>query len=88
MNIKVRSKFNKQIKSIQDTKLKLKILSIIEDLEQKNSLDQIRSVKKMKGSENAFRIKLGNYRIGFFEEEDYIEIVVFAHRKDIYRLFP
>jgi len=88
MNVKVRGKFNKQIKSIKDTKLKLKILSIIEDLEKENSLDQIRNVKKMKGSENAFRIKLGNYRIGFFEEEDYIELAVFAHRKDIYRFFP
>ena len=88
MNIKVRSKFNKQIKSIQDTKLKLKILSIIEELEQKNSLDQIKNVKKMKGSDNAFRIKLGNYRIGIFDEKEYIELAVFAHRKDIYRLFP
>jgi len=88
MNIKVRSKFNKQIKSIQDTKLKLKILSIIEELEQKNSLDQIRNIKKLKGSENAFSIKIGNYRLGFFDEEECIELAVFAHRKDIYRLFP
>ena len=34
------------------------------------------------------RSKIGNYRLGFFDEEEYIELAVFAHRKDIYRLFP
>ncbi|MCD4745544.1 MAG: hypothetical protein K8R58_04540 [Bacteroidales bacterium] len=88
MNIKVRSKFNKQIKSVKDKKLKLKILYIIEELEEKNSIKQIKNVKKIKGSENAFRIKLGDYRIGFFDEKKFIELAAFAHRKDIYRFFP
>ena len=42
----------------------------------------------MEGFKNAYRIKIGDYRIGVFIEEDTIEFVRFVHRKDIYKKFP
>ncbi len=50
---------------------------------------EISNIKKMKGKMfNAYRIKIGNYRIGIFYVDGMIELTRFMHRKDIYRYFP
>jgi mRNA interferase RelE/StbE len=45
--------------------------------------------RKIEGAENAYRIRLGDYRIVYEIDEDKKQIIVFAvgHRKDIYRDF-
>lgn len=43
---------------------------------------------KLEGYKIAYRIKLGDYRIGVFIEDETIEFVRFVHRKDIYKKFP
>lgn len=42
---------------------------------------------KLSGSENAFRIRVGDYRILYevFEEVLIVEVIRVAHRKDVYR---
>ena len=42
----------------------------------------------MTGFPNAFRIRLGNYRIGIVRNGVAIEFVRFLDRKDIYKYFP
>ena len=42
----------------------------------------------MEGAENAYRIRVGRFRIGFFLEGDAIEFVRCLPRKDAYRHFP
>jgi mRNA interferase RelE/StbE len=44
--------------------------------------------KKLKGSTNAYRIRLGEYRIGFVFEDDHIDFVRFLHRSKVYDVFP
>jgi len=34
-----------------------------------NNIDEIKNIKKLKGEYNAYRIRIGNYRIGVFFEE-------------------
>ncbi|GAI91672.1 unnamed protein product, partial [marine sediment metagenome] len=43
--------------------------------------------KKLKGSENDYRIRIGNYRIVYsiYNEILTIEVIKISHRKDIYR---
>ena len=53
----------------------------------KTTID-INQLKKLKGYKSAFRIKVGDYRIGLFIENDVIEFARILHRKDIYNLFP
>jgi mRNA interferase RelE/StbE len=43
---------------------------------------------KMEGAKNAFRIRSGNYRIGFYLEGDTIVFSPVLDRKEIYRYFP
>ena len=43
----------------------------------------------MKGFKNFYRIKSGDYRLGFeLINNDTIYFIAFAHRKDIYKKFP
>jgi len=48
----------------------------------------IPSIKKLKGHSSAYRIRIGDYRIGVYVENSTIEFVRVVHRKDIYKFFP
>ena len=52
------------------------------------SITEIRNLKKIKGHKDAYRIKLGDYRIGIFIKEDTITFSRVLHRKEVYRYFP
>lgn len=45
-------------------------------------------VKSIKGFKEYYRIRLGDYRIGFKKENDCVVFMRVKHRKDIYKLFP
>ena len=43
--------------------------------------------KKLKGEENAWRIRIGNWRVVYTIEDEIltIEVIKVAHRKDVYK---
>ena len=89
MKIKIRKHFGKDIDKISNKKLLQKIIKIINEIEKSNDILDINNIKKMKGKvNNAYRIKIDNYRIGIFYVDEIIELTRFLHRKDIYRYFP
>lgn len=45
-------------------------------------------IKSIQGFKNYYRIKLGNYRIGFKKENENMIFIRILHRKDIYKNFP
>ncbi|HET6557742.1 MAG TPA: type II toxin-antitoxin system RelE/ParE family toxin [Prolixibacteraceae bacterium] len=64
------------------------IITSIKNVEEANSVRVIKNFKKLKGYKNVYRIKVGDYRIGVFMENDVVEFARIVHRKDIYRVFP
>ncbi|MDO8929235.1 MAG: type II toxin-antitoxin system RelE/ParE family toxin [Bacteroidota bacterium] len=64
------------------------INSSIINVEEAVSVREITNLKKLTGYKNAYRIKIGNYRIGVFIENNIVEFARVIHRKDIYRVFP
>ena len=46
------------------------------------------NLKKLKGDDNAYRLRVGDYRIGFYFDGDTVTFARVLHRKDIYRYFP
>ena len=80
--------FNKDIAQITNRSLARKVETVLHKLENANNISQIASIKKLEGAANAFRIRVGDYRIGFFLEGNTIRLMIFAHRKEIYRYFP
>jgi mRNA interferase RelE/StbE len=64
-------------------------MSAIEKMEDAGKLDDLSNVKKLTGFTNYYRIKLGDYRLGFEKiDHETIRLLQFAHRKDIYNIFP
>ncbi len=46
------------------------------------------NTKKMRGDKNFYRIRIGDYRIGFQYIDNKIIFHRILHRKDIYKYFP
>jgi len=66
----------------------LQIRQVIEEVENITNHQGIGKLKKMTGSENFYRIKVSDYRIGIIIEANEVAFVRCLHRSDIYRLFP
>ncbi|WP_417909752.1 type II toxin-antitoxin system RelE family toxin [Candidatus Electronema sp. PJ] len=45
-------------------------------------------MKKLKGYDTFYRVRIGDYRIGLKLAEDGLIFVRCLHRKEIYRYFP
>ena len=45
-------------------------------------------IKLIRGFKNYFRIRIGDYRIGFKKEDQSVVFMRVKHRKDIYKNFP
>jgi mRNA interferase RelE/StbE len=88
MKVTATTSFNKDISSITDAQLARRIESIIRKLEAAQTLTEISGIKKMAGAQNAYRIRIGDYRLGFFLISKTIQLTIFAHRKEIYKNFP
>jgi mRNA interferase RelE/StbE len=88
MKVKFRERFEKDLKKISDQKILLQIKIVILDTEKADNISQISNFKKLKGHKTAYRIKLGDYRIGVYKNDQVIEFTRVLHRKDIYKYFP
>jgi len=77
----------KDVNKIKNDKLKSKLLDVVNDLKLAESLSEIKNVKSMSGHSDAYRIRIGDYRLGIYYYEDRVTIARFVKRKDIYKLF-
>ena len=65
-----------------------RVKDIIERVEQAEQLQDIGQFKKLKGGENYYRIRVGEYRIGLTVAGAVVTFVRCLSRKEIYRYFP
>jgi mRNA interferase RelE/StbE len=88
MKIIYERSFLKDIQKISDKNLLDKIDIMIESVKKATEINEIKNIKKLKGHTTAYRMRLGDYRLGFFLENNALIFTRFLHRKEIYRLFP
>lgn len=88
MELEFRDSFLKDVKHVKEKRVKKKIVGMVTDARAALSLSDIRNVKKMEGSENYYRIRIGEYRIGIKLQDKTLVFLRCLHRKDIYRYFP
>lgn len=88
MKVEFRKSFEKDLAKIRDQDLLLKIKAVIEEVEHAESLLDIGSVKKLKAEGSYYRVRVGDYRIGFTEDEGVITFIRVLHRREMYRYFP
>jgi len=82
------SQFEKDIDKIRMQSTKDDIADAVEQVEQADGSSSVVNLKKLKGFKTAYRIRVGDYRIGLFISDDTVEFARVVHRKDIYKVFP
>ena len=80
--------FSKDLDGISLKSVKLSLKRVIERMEITDALSKIPNTKKLQGHKTAYRTRIGDYRLGFFFEDEVIFLARFVHRKYIYKLFP
>lgn len=80
--------FKKDLKKINDKTLKKKVKELILNLEDADTLYDVENIIKMTGFNISYRVKIDNYRVGFYSSNSTIELARFVKREDIYKVFP
>ena len=88
MKIEFLKRFSKDIDDLTVKSVKSALKKVIESIENADTLTEIPKTKKLQGPNTAYRIRVGDFRLGFFYENKTIILARFVNRKDIYKLFP
>lgn len=73
MKVEFLEEFSKDLDDIRVPFVKKAIERVILEAESANSIHQMRNVKKMSGLRIAYRIRIGDYRIGVYYEKGVIQ---------------
>lgn len=88
MKIQVNKTFLKELATLP-AKDRIRIEKFLfEKVETFKRLNQIPNIGKLKGYQNYFKIRFGNYRAGLRFENNTLFFERILHRKDIYKFFP
>lgn len=89
MKVRFDKSFYKDLSRISDKSVAIEVSEIIAEIETATTFSGIRNLKKLKGYKNAFRLRLGDYRIGILIiEQNTVDFIRILSRKDIYKYFP
>lgn len=80
--------FIQDFKGIQEVAVRRKVERAVKQLQEARTLRDVRHLKKLEGSTSAYRIRVGDHRIGFFRADGTIELARIGDRKSIYKMFP
>jgi mRNA interferase RelE/StbE len=87
VQIEVKKQFIKDLDGIPKS-ARQSVEQIIFNIKAAESITSIENVKKLKGHQDYYRIRVGDYRIGFAIVDSTVILSRFLHRKEIYRFFP
>lgn len=88
MNVVVTKRFEKDTEKELSGTRQRELADIIEQLREAKQLTDVANLKKLTGYKTAYRIKFGDFRIGFLFENDTVTLSRVMNRKEIYRYFP
>ena len=88
MQTRFSQRFSKDIDKLPDDGIRQALADLIDRMEAASRLTDLPGLKKLKGHRAAYRLRLGDYRVGIFLEGRVVEFARVLHRRDIYRLFP
>lgn len=87
MNVEINNSFIRDAKKAPK-QIQQALPEIIQTLRESKTLIEIKKLKKMVGYANAYRIRIGDYRLGGYLEGETIVLSRLLSRKEIYRFFP
>lgn len=89
MNVEYLPKFLKDLKALKSSAVFETINSLVfEEIPQCGKLDDLSNLSKLKGFDHAYRIRVGDYRIGLFFDGETVTFARVLHRSEVYRYFP
>jgi len=88
MNVLYEKSFLKDLKKRKDKILKKRVKSVITDIKRAEGRSELSNIEKLKGHDSAYKIRIGDYRMGLFIENDTIIFSRLLHRREIYKKFP
>ncbi|WP_395059611.1 type II toxin-antitoxin system RelE/ParE family toxin [Flavobacterium sp.] len=88
MKVEYLKPFLRDLSKVTDERLKDTVFETILILKNTEGLNSVPNIKKLKGHPEAYRLRVGKYRLGFYFDGETVELARFAKRDDIYKLFP
>ena len=88
MEIKIDKSFQKDTRRIKDKSILQRIANIVANAQRAKTLEEIKNLKKIQGTQSMYRIRIGDYRLGIIVSDSTEEFICCLHRKDIYKYFP
>lgn len=88
MKVKFESSFARDLRRIKDRRLQERVAEAIQRFENAENLYEMEGVKKLRDARDAYRLRIGEHRLGLLIREGAVVLVRFLDRKDIYRYFP
>jgi mRNA interferase RelE/StbE len=88
MKVTFRKSFVRDLKRIKDRSVLDRVRQGIARVETAANLHEIGDLKKISGTGNYYRVRVGEYRLGVVVEEGTVEFVRCLSRRDLYRFFP
>lgn len=89
MKVEYLPSFLKDLKALKSTPRYSTIRKLVfEEIPRCSSLKEMRNLKQHEDADNAYRLRVGDDRIGFFFEDERTIFARVLHRSEIYRSFP
>ena len=88
MEVEFRTSFTRDLRRIQSTQVRQRVLRKIEELEAASAIEEVSGTRRLTADGRHYRIRIGDYRLGIIMEDDVAVLVRFLHRREIYRFFP
>ena len=88
MKTTFRRSFVRDLKKVKDQTVRHRVRKMIEAVEAATDLQGIGDFKKLAGTQNCYRIRIGEYRLGVVIDEDAVDFVRCLLRRYLYRYFP
>lgn len=84
----IQAKLYERLGTVRDERLRERVKEAIEELEAAKALQEVPGVRRLRGGEGYYRMRVGDYRLGFVLEGEKVVLVRFLHRREVYRYFP
>jgi len=88
MKVLYEKSFLRDIKKVKNQKLLDILGNTIEDIKSADEIFSLSNIRKLKGHPAAYSVRIGDFRLGLFYENNTAILTRFLNRKDIYKLFP
>lgn len=87
MKTEFKSSFLRDLKAIKDQNTLNRIREVIEIIERVESSQSIENLKKLQGTGDYYRIRIGDSRVGLVTENENIIFVRCLNRRDMCKFF-